>query len=255
MTEVSAVPEPSEHPDHTLTSRAVELEEIAELVVQMAAHVTEAIPRCTSALLDNDLDAAQQVIEDDDHLDSLSLELEDKCFTSLALHQPVARDLRSVTAAVRLNAEIERSGDLAVNIAKATRRMYGTRFEPALRSVIVRMSEEARKLFSLATDAYVEGDASLAAALDDIDDHLDSLNTEMIEVVFAAHENGAIDLRAAVQLALISRYYERIGDHAVNAGEQVQFIVTGWRAEHAGAARYRARIQGNPEADHGVATE
>ena len=103
------------------------------------------------------------------------------------------------------------------------------------------MSEEATRLFRLAIDAYVEGNASLAAALDDMDDGLDLLHKEYIQAIFESHHAGNIDLQAAVQLALIGRYYERIGDHAVNIGERVEYMVTGWLPEHTGAARLQAR--------------
>jgi phosphate transport system protein len=154
----------------------------------------------------------------------------------------MASDLRRIVTALKLNGELERSGDLAVNIAKAARRIYGTAVHPRLRGLIMSMSSEAARLQRLAIDAYAEGDASLAAALDDMDDRLDGLNKEFVQAIFEAHNDAtSIDLQAAVQLALVSRYYERIGDHAVNIGNQVQFMVTGWMPEHTGAARVKAR--------------
>ena len=98
--------------------------------------------------------------------------------------------------------EIERSGDLMVNVAKGARRIYGVQFDPRLRGLIERMSEEATRLFRLAIDAYVEGNASLAAALDDMDDGLDLLHKDYIQAIFESHHAGVIDLQAAVQLAL-----------------------------------------------------
>ncbi len=228
--------------DHTLHVLDRDLAEITALAGEMFDHVVRSIPVCTRALLELDLEAAQQVIESDDRLDHLSIELEDRCFTFIALQQPVAGDLRAAVSAIELNYEIERSGDLVVNIAKAIRRIYGLEFTPRLRETITKMSGEAQKLFSLAGDAYSRGDAGLASALDDMDDYLDDLNEDLIAAVFDAHETEGMDLQAGVQMALIGRYYERIGDHAVNIGEKVQFIVNGWRAEHAGAMRYRARL-------------
>ena len=101
------------------------------------------------------------------------------------------------------------------------------------------MSEEAAKLYKSAIDAYLDDDAALAAAIDDMDDVLDSLQKDFIVAVIAAHEGEAIDLNAAVQLALIARYYERIGDHAVNMGERIQYLVTGWLPDHVTAAAAR----------------
>ena len=218
-----------------------ELDDLQRSVVRAAAMVTEGIPRATEVLLDNDLNGAQELIEHDDDLDLLTLDNEEHAVRIMALQQPMASDLRRVVAALKLNGEIERSGDLVVNVCKASRRIYGTHFTPRLRGIAQGMSTEAGKLFRLAIDSYVEGDASLAAALDDLDDRLDALNKEFVQAIFEAHGEGAIDLQAAVQLALVGRYYERIGDHAVNIGNMVQFMVTGWMPEHTGAARAKAR--------------
>ena len=218
-----------------------ELDEVHQEIVRFAAMVTEVIPRDTDALLANDLEEAQRIIDGDDAFDALSLEVEERCYQLLALQQPMAGDLRAIVTAVRLISEIERSGDLVVNIMKGARRMYGVEFEPRLRGLIERMSEQAQRLFKLAIDAYVEGNAGLAAALDDMDDRLDLLHKDYIQAIFESHSSSNIDLQAAVQLALIGRYYERIGDHAVNMGERVRYMVTGWLPEQAGAARARAR--------------
>ncbi|HEX7442329.1 MAG TPA: phosphate signaling complex protein PhoU, partial [Acidimicrobiales bacterium] len=195
----------------------------------------------TDVLLANDLQGAQRLIEDDDELDTLALDIEERCYQVLALQQPVAIDLRSLVTAIRLTSEIERSGDLMVNVAKGARRIYGVQYDPRLRGLIERMSEEATRLFRLCVDAYVEGNAGLAAALDDMDDGLDLLHKDYIQAIFESHHAGVIDLQAAVQLALIGRYYERIGDHAVNIGSRVEYMVTGWLPEHSGAARLQAR--------------
>jgi phosphate transport system protein len=218
-----------------------ELDHIKGDIVRAAALVTECIPRGTDILLSNDLQGAQQLIVDDDVLDALSLEIEERCYQVLALQQPVAIDLRSLVTAIRLVSEIERSGDLMVNVAKGARRIYGVQFDPRLRGLIERMSEEATRLFRLSIDAYAEGNASLASALDDMDDSLDLLHKDYIQAIFESHHAGVIDLQAAVQLALIGRYYERIGDHAVNIGARVEYMVTGWLPEHSGAARLVAR--------------
>jgi phosphate transport system protein len=103
------------------------------------------------------------------------------------------------------------------------------------------MSEEALRLTRLAIDSYAEGDEGLAAALDDIDDQLDELHADYIQAIFQSHSGGNLELEAAVQLALFGRYYERIGDHAVNMGERIVYMVTGWLPEHTGMARSRLR--------------
>jgi phosphate transport system protein len=152
----------------------------------------------------------------------------------------MASDMRAVVTAIRLTSEIERSADLMVNVGKATRRLYGTPVPLPLHGLLRGMAGEAVRLFQLAMDAYADGDANLAGALDDMDDRLDEIHGDYIQAVLELHA-GAGDVQAAVQLALVGRYYERIGDHAVNIGERVQYMVTGWLPEHTGAARYAAR--------------
>ena len=218
-----------------------ELDGIKHGIVRMAGRVSEAIPRGTQAFLDGDLNEAQALIEDDDILDAMSVELEERCYEVLALQQPMAGDLRAIMSALWLNGEIERSGDLMSNIAKPTRRIYGTEIDPKVRGLLVQMAEEASRLFRLAIDAYVEGDTGLAAALDDIDDRLDELNTETVLAVFEAHYEHDLKLQPAVQIALVCRYYERIGDHAVNIGERVRYMVDGWMPEQDGAVRASVR--------------
>ena len=193
--------------------------------------------RGTEALLTLDLAAAQALIDGDDEIDVLTLDIEERCFTILARQQPMASDMRALVTAIRLTSEIERSGDLMVNVAKATRRLYGVR-DPcaAARACSERMAEEAVRLYGLAMDAYAEGDADLAAALDDMDDRLDQLHKDYIQAILELHADVR-DVQVAVQLALVGRYYERIGDHAVNIGERVQYMVTGWLPEHVGARR------------------
>jgi phosphate transport system protein len=159
----------------------------------------------------------------------------------MALQAPVAGDLRMLVAAVKIVAEIERSADLAVNICKAARRMYGHDLDPRLRGIVNRMADQARTLYTAAIDAYVERDAAKAAAIDDMDSLLDSLHRDFIQAIFESHAAARIDLQVAVQLAVVARFYERIGDHAVNIGERVRYVVTGWLPEHEGAARFRAR--------------
>jgi phosphate transport system protein len=217
-----------------------QLDEIQRDLIRVAARVTETIMRGTQALLDLDLTAAQALIEGDDEIDALTLDIEERCFTILARQQPMAGDMRAVVTAIRLTSEIERSGDLMVNVAKAARRLYGSQVPDALRGLLQAMAAEAVRLYQLAMDAYAEGDATLAAALDDMDDRLDQLHKDYIQAILELHADVQ-DVQVAVQLALVGRYYERIGDHAVNIGERVQYMVTGWLPEQTGAARFAAR--------------
>jgi phosphate transport system protein len=214
-----------------------QLDDIKQDVIELAAMVVESIPRATQALLDADLSAAQAVIDYDDFLDAKSLEIDEHCLRLLALQQPMASDLRVIMTAMRLNWDLERAGDLACNICKTIRRMYGTPIEPKLRGLIMQMSEEAYRLTHLAIDAYAERNVALAAALDDMDDRLDALQRDFVIALIEQHDRSVMPLQSAVQLALVAWYYERLGDHAVNIGERIQYMVTGWLPEHTGAAR------------------
>lgn len=217
-----------------------QLDDIQRDLIRVAARVTETIMRGTQALLDLDLAAAQAIIEGDDEIDALTLDIEERCFTILARQQPMAGDMRAIVTAIRLTSEIERSGDLMVNVGKAVRRLYGSQVPPALRGHLEAMATEAVRLYQMAMDAYAQGDATLASALDDMDDRLDQIHKDYVQAILELHADVQ-DVQVAVQLALVGRYYERIGDHAVNIGERVQYMVTGWLPEHTGAARFAAR--------------
>ncbi len=217
-----------------------QLDEIQRDLIRVAARVIDSIMRGTHALLDLDLAAAEALIEGDDEIDALTLDIEERCFTVLARQQPMASDMRAVVTAIRLTSEIERSGDLMVNVAKTARRLYGNEVPVPLRSLLLAMAEQATRLYGLAMEAYAEGDANLGSALDDLDDRLDQLHRDFITTILEVHADGR-DVQVAVQMALVGRYYERIGDHAVNIGERVGYMVTGWLPEHTGAARVAAR--------------
>jgi phosphate transport system protein len=216
------------------TSFHSQLDDLRDRIASLAALVTENIPRATEILLTQDLEGAEYVILADDEMDSRALVLE-------ALQSPVASDLRRVVAALRIIADVERSADLAVNICKAARRIYGQRLDPRLRGIIQKMGDQAQQLFKEATEAYLNDDAIRAAALADMDGYLDLLQREFVQAIFQSHSESTIDLQVAVQLAVVARFYERIGDHAVNIGERVRYVVTGWVPEKDGAARYAER--------------
>ena len=202
-----------------------ELEDITREIVLLAAHVTEAIPAATEALLTGDLDAAQRVIDHDDVLDDLALDIEERCYRALARQQPVASDLRALMTAIRMVAEIERSGDLVVNICKALCALRAPDLSPEIRGVLQQMGEQAVGLHRTCMDAYADGDVTLARSLDLLDDELDRLHADFLDAVVRWGEDGSV--RDAIQLALIGRYYERIGDHAVNIGERVRYLIEG----------------------------
>jgi phosphate transport system protein len=236
--------EPQPPPSRPVAQRRAyhrELEEVRQLLITLAAKVTELIPRGTEVLLTGDLSAAQRLIDDDDEIDQLSVEIEERIYTIFVRQAPMAGELRELITMLKSVGELERSADLVVNVTKAARRMYGAPLSAKVRGLIASMSVEAQRLMKLAVDAFAERDGALAAALGDIDDRLDQLNRDMVEAIFETKEAAEVDLQVAIQLALIARYYERIGDHAVNIGERVAYMVTGWLPEHTGALRAGAR--------------
>ena len=205
-----------------------ELDEVRTGIARMSAGVTELIPRATHALLEADLHAADLVIEGDSAFDERALELEELCFSVIALQAPVASDLRLLMSSVKIIADVERSADLCVNICKASRRIYSHELDANLRGMIQKLGVQASRLFKEATEAYLQNDGPRAAAIHDMDGYLDDLHRQFIQVIFESHSAGTIDLQVAVQLALVARFFERIGDHAVNVGERTRYIVSGW---------------------------
>jgi phosphate transport system protein len=208
-----------------------ELDDVRQTIAWLAATVTEEILRATDVLLTQDLDQAERMIVADDEVDATCIAVERRCYRLLALQSPVACDLRAIVAALRIVAEVERSGDLAVNIARTARRLYGHSLPPPIRGLIRRMGVQSSRLFREASEAYVLNDALRAAALPDMDDLLDDLQHQFVAAIFDTPDG--IDLQTAVQLAVLARCYERIGDHAVTIGERVSYVVTGaFRAHH-----------------------
>ncbi len=209
-----------------------QLTEISDGIARMGAAVTELVPRATQILLDGDLESAEYVILGNTEYSARAVELEEHCFRVIVLQAPVASDLRTLVSAIKIIADVERSAGLCVNICKAARRIYGHELDPSLRGVIQKMGDQAQVLFKEATEAYLNLDGPRAAALHDMDSYLDDLQRQFIQVIFESHAAGNIDLQVAVQLAVVARFFERIGDHAVNVGDRVRYIVDGWVPEH-----------------------
>lgn len=205
-------------------------EQLADLrqdVVRLGALATEAIAAGTQALLDADLAAADRVISDDSFLDDLTHSIEERSCQLLALQQPMASDLRMIVTVLRTIHEIERTGDLMVNIAKTTRRLYPNDLHPRVRGLVDRMGTQASVQLRVALDAFADEDAARALALSDMDDVMDELQKELFRAIFATSSGDEDGLQGAVQIALVGRYYERVADHAVNVGQRVAYMVTG----------------------------
>ena len=213
-----------------------ELDDIRDDVVRLAAMVGESIEAGTAALLDADLAAVESVIAADEPIDDLTHSIEERAFLLLAQQQPVASDMRMLVTVLRIIHETERIGDLMVKVAKAARRLYPHSLDPRVRGTLDRMREQAGAQLRLAIDAFATRDVAKAAALADMDDVMDDLQKNLFRIILAHQEGAGADaeLQRAVQIALVGRFFERIGDHAANIAERVQFMVTGRfpREEH-----------------------
>jgi phosphate transport system protein len=206
-----------------------QLDDVSAEVLRLGELVLEALAAATEALLAGDRGGAQHIVDGDDAIDDLAVAIEDRCYQLLATQQPMAVDLRLLVTDIHLVNEIERSGDLAVNIAKTAQRLRGGMVpDPTVRGLVDRLGEGARRLFTMAMAAYRDGDERVAARLDSLDDEVDDLHREYIERMLEVCRAGDVDVQTAVQLALVGRYYERFADHAVNIGERVRYRVSGW---------------------------
>lgn len=205
-----------------------ELDDIGKRVVEMTDLVAVAMERATAALLLPNFDAAEQVVRQDARVDALRVELEERCFHLIARQQPVATDLRVLISTMRLVADLERMGDLAIHVAKIARLRYPDNAVPAeLRDVISQMGEVARSLVHKVADVVDGRDVALAQAIEAEDDSMDALRRKLFTVVLSTHWTHGIE--AAIDVTLLGRYYERYADHAVSVARQTVFIVTGER--------------------------
>jgi len=204
-----------------------QLDELKHGVVRLGALATEAIAAGTEAFLDADLAAADRVISADMFMDDLTHGLEQKSYEILARQQPMASDLRAIVTVLRTIHEIERTGDLMLNVARATRRLYPGELPARIRGIIARMGTQAALQLRVAVEAFAREDASRALALPDMDDVMDDLERELFRAIFSLCTNDEAGVHQAVQISLVGRYYERIADHAVNVGQRVAYMVTG----------------------------
>jgi len=204
-----------------------EIQSLREEALALGRTLVASVPRATQVLLDQDLEGAEYQILSDDEIDDRTLTLEERCFSFMALYAPVAVELRHAVAIMKMAGDIERSADLVKNICKVARRIHGYPLDRSLEELIESMGQQARLLLQQSFDAYADLDLPKARAVRDMDMHLDSLHKQFIQSIFEAHGTGAIDLPVAVQMAITARFYERIGDHAVNIAEFVQFLLTG----------------------------
>jgi phosphate transport system protein len=208
-----------------------ELEGLKTRLLEMGGHAEERVSTVLRGLVERDARLVQRVLEGDGPINGLHIEIDGRCFTLLALHQPVAVDLRAIVSAVKINTDLERVGDLAVNIAEAVRRYM--RHPPVKQLIdIPRMAEIAQRMLRDALDAYVRRDLDLAHAVLSQDDSLDALKTQVFRELLTYMLQDPSTIEPALDLILISRHLERIGDHATNVAEDVIFMVSARDVRH-----------------------
>ena len=208
-----------------------ELDQLKRRLLEMGGLAEEHVRVAIKGLVDRDQALIERVLGGDEPLNALHIEIDSRCFTLLALHQPMAADLRTIVAAVKINTDLERVGDLAVNIAEAARR-YATH-PPVKRLIdIPRMATIAQSMLRDALDAFVRRDTALAKQVLDEDDKLDALKTQIFRELLTYMLQDPTTIEPALDLILVSRHLERFGDHATNIAEDVIFIVSSRDVRH-----------------------
>ncbi len=207
-----------------------QLDAIVVDLVTMTRNVRTAVERATSALLETDAEAAESVIAGDREIDDAREFIEEKSFELLATQQPVAGDLRMLVAALRMVADLERMGDLAVHVAKIARmRMPDQAVPAALRPTIANMAQTAERMVDETARVVAARDVDAARALEAEDEEMDRLRRSMFRILLA--DEWEYGVEPAIDLALLGRYYERIADHAVSMARRVVYLVTGEHPE------------------------
>jgi phosphate transport system protein len=208
-----------------------ELEQLKTRLLEMGGLVEENVRLAVKGLTERNHDLIDQVLVGDAPVNALHIEIDGRCFTLLALHQPMAADLRAIVAAVKINTDLERVGDLAVNIAEAARR-YASHAPVKKLIDIPRMAGIAQTMLRDALDAFVRQDVDLAQKVLNEDDKLDSLKTQIFRELLTYMLQDPATIEPALDLILVSRHLERIGDHATNIAEDVIFIVSAVDVRH-----------------------
>ncbi len=209
-----------------------ELDKIKKKILSLGALVEERV-RMTSAAVDNrDAVIAQKIIDTDWEIDEMEVEVEEECLKILALHQPVAVDLRFIVTAIKINNDLERIGDQAVNIAE---RVLTISKRPGMDFVFdyLPMAEKAEAMLKMSLDALVNVDVDLAFKVITLDDEVDEIKDLAYDRIKAAIKQNPERVGYLINLLLISRHLERLADHATNIAEEVIYLIEGEIVRHA----------------------
>jgi len=204
-----------------------ELEYLQELMVKMAGLVEQSIEDSILALKNQDIELAKKVYHSDDEVDELEGKIEKICINLIARQQPLAKDLRAISTALKIITDMERIADHAADIAELTIRMANMKYIKPLVDIPL-MAELAKKMVIKSIDSYIKQDISLAKEVCDSDDEVDKFFSKIVLELINIMKNNPDTVEQATDFMFIVKYLERIGDHATNIAEWVVFNVTGF---------------------------
>ena len=220
-----------------------ELSHVKVRLLTMSGEAEAALGLAGEALLERDIEKAQRVITGDRVIDSMEVEIEEQCINLLALQQPMAKDLRMLTSALKIANDLERVGDHAVNIAESAERL--TQARPiAPEPEIVEMARLARDMLSDALEAFIRGDAAAGREVCLRDDKVDALHRSVFRILLTHMMEDPHMIGVGMELFLVSRNLERVADLATNIGEDVVFLVEGKSIKHHAEDRGESRPSG-----------
>jgi len=216
---------------HTDKKYEEDLRKLREDILYMGGLVEDQIQKAVQSLVDRDSDLANVIIERDHEVNRLDVDIDDLCIRLLALHQPAGRDLRFITTGLKITTDLERIGDMAVNICE---RALELNQEPQLKPYIdiPRMTQIAQGMIRESLDAFVREDTGLALKVCKDDEQVDQLNSQIFREVISFMIGDPLTINRAMKLSSISKYLERIADHATNIAEMVIFMVKGKSIRH-----------------------
>ncbi|WP_418790540.1 phosphate signaling complex protein PhoU [Phosphitispora sp. TUW77] len=206
------------------------LKELQQEILRMGSLVEQGIHNAVHSLAAQDVNLADSVIEGDRLIDRMELEIENTCLKLIATQQPMAKDLRKISTGFKIITDLERMGDLAKDIAKVTKRLAGGFLIKPLVD-IPRMAALTQHMVKDGLDAYVKGDVELALTLKDKDDEVDHIYSEVFRELLQNMLGNPVIVTQATYLLFVSRYIERIADHATNIAERVIYLETGERPD------------------------
>jgi phosphate transport system protein len=208
-----------------------ELDQLKARLLEMGGMAEERLRTAVRALVERNGELVDDVLTGDTAINQFHIEIDSRCVKLLALHQPMAVDLRVILSAVKINTDLERVGDLAVNIAEAAMRYLS--HAPVKELIdIPRMADIAHGMLRDALDAFVRRDVQLAQQVLDADDTLDALKTQVFRELLTYMLQDPQKIEPSLDLILVSRHLERIGDHATNIAEDVIFMVSAKDVRH-----------------------